>query len=124
MLSDMNTSMMEVERLDRVGDRLMVTGVMMGNFPAEIYLEPADLLGVIGLHLRASPLTFVLGLPYFWLRCYWRRPENRSLGARVRGVMLSGALAMAALCGFAVSVLGVVQLVRLAGGLLQGFGGT
>lgn len=120
MLSDMDTSMMEVERVDRVGDRLMVTGVMMGNFPAEVYLEPADLLAMVALHARPSPLSFVLGLPYFWLRCYWRRPESRGLGARIRGVALSLGLALAGLCGIAVVVLGIVELVQLISAALSG----
>ena len=115
MMSDMNTTMMEVERVDRIDDRLMVTGVMMGNFPAEIYLEPADLLGVAALHMRTSPLTFLLGLPYFWLRCYWRRPENQGLGARARGLALSGALAVAELAVIVLPILGLVELTRLAG---------
>ncbi len=118
MMSDMNTTMMEVERVDRVGDRLMVTGTMMGSFPAEIYLEPGDLLGLIALHLRPSPLSFLLGLPYFWLRSYWRQPENRALGGRVRGMALSVALVLAGLCGVTAIVLGIVELTRLTGVLL------
>ncbi len=113
MLSDMNTTMMEVERVDRVGDRLMVTGTMMGSFPAEVYLEPEDLLAMIALHLRPSPLSFLLGLPYFWLRCYWSRPENSSIAARLRGGVLAISLALAALCVVAVVVSGLVQLARL-----------
>ena len=110
MLSDMDTTMMEVERVDRVGDRLMVTGIMMGNFPTEAYLEPDDLLTMIALHLRPSPLTFVFGLPYFWLRCYLRRAENQSLGGRIRGVGIAAALAVGGLALIAVLVLGLVQL--------------
>ncbi len=115
MMSDMNTTMMEIERVDRVGDRLMITGIMMGNFPTEIYLEPSDLLGIIALHLRASPLSFVLGLPYFWLRCYWRHPENRAPGARARGLALSAALVLAGLCGIAAVVAGLMKITRLTG---------
>ncbi|MFQ5667321.1 MAG: hypothetical protein ACE5I7_12935 [Candidatus Binatia bacterium] len=110
MLSDMNTTMMEVERVDRVADRLMVTGIMMGNFPAEIYLTPDDLLAMIALHLRPSPLAFLLGLPYFWLRCHWQRPENRRLSARARVLVLSTILAFAGLCGAAALMLGLFQL--------------
>lgn len=113
MLSDMNTTMMEVERVDRVGDRLMVTGVMMGSFPAEAYLEPADLLAMITMHLRPSPLSFLLGLPYFWLRCYRSRPENSGVAARVRGGAIAVGLALAGLCVIAVPVLGLVLLTRL-----------
>jgi len=116
MLSDMNTTMMEVERVDRVGDRLMVTGTMMGSFPAEVYLEPADLLAMIAMHLRPSPLSFILGLPYFWLRCYLQRPENAGFGARLRGGTLAVTLALAGLCGLIVPVFGLVELTRLAGG--------
>ncbi len=118
MMSDMNTTMMEVERVERVEDRLMVTGVMMGNFPTEIYLEPSDLLGLLVMHLRPSPLSFVLGLPYFWLRRYWCRPENSTLGARARGMAMSGALAIAGLCGTAAVVAGLIELTRLTGLLL------
>ena len=113
MMSDMNTTMMEIERVDRVGDRLMITGTMMGNFPTEIYLEPGDLLGIMALHLRPSPLSFVLGLPYFWLRCYWRRPENRAPGARARGMVLSAAVVVAGLCGVAAVVAGLIHITRL-----------
>jgi hypothetical protein len=117
MMSDMNTTMMEIERVDRVGDRLMVTGVMMGNFPTEIYLEPGDLLGIVALHLRPSPLSFILGLPYFWLRSYWRRPENRAPGARARGIVLSAACVTAGLGGVAAIVLGLLEFARrMAGG--------
>lgn len=116
MMSDMNTTMMEVERVERVGDRLMVTGVMMGNFPAEIYLEPDDLLGLIALHLRPSPLSFVIGLPYFWLRRRWSRPENQALGSRLRGVAISAALVVVGAGAVAAVVLGTVELARLAGG--------
>ena len=116
MLSDMNTTMMEVERVDRVGDRLMVTGTMMGSFPAEVYLEPADLLAMIALHLRPSPLSFVLGLPYFWLRCYLQRPENAGFSARLRGGMVAVTLALAGMCAVVVPVVGLVRLTRLAGG--------
>ena len=112
MMSDMNTTMMEIERVDRVGDRLMVTGIMMGNFPTEIYLEPSDLLGIIAMHLRPSPLSFVLGLPYFWLRSFWRRAEATP-GARVRGIVLSAALVTAGLGGVAAIVFGLFQLTRL-----------
>lgn len=115
MMSDMNTTMMELERVERAGDRLMVTGVMMGNFPTEVYLEPSDLLGIVALHLRPSPLSFILGLPYFWLRCYWRRPENRALGARAKGVALLAAFVIAGLCAAAAVVLGLIGVTRLAG---------
>ncbi len=117
MMSDMNTTMMEIERVERVGDRLMVTGVMMGNFPTEIYLEPSDLLGIIALHLRPSPLSFILGLPYFWLRSYWHRPENRAPGARARGIALSAACVTAGLGSVAAIVFGLLEFARrMAGG--------
>jgi hypothetical protein len=119
MMSDMDTTMMEVERIDRVGDRLMVTGIMMGNFPAEIYLEPSDLLAMIAMHLRPSPLSFVLGLPYFWLRCYRRREGEQDLGARLRGAAVFLGLAAAGLCAAAVLGLGVVALARLAGASME-----
>lgn len=118
MLSDMNTTMMEIERVDRVDDRLMVTGIMMGNFPTEIYIEPDDLLAMVAMHLRPSPLGFLLGLPYFWLRRYWHREENRNIGARVRGVLVSALVALAQLLGLAVFVLGLGRLARLAWSLL------
>ncbi len=118
MLSDMNTTMMEIERVDRAEDRLRVTGIMMGNFPAEIYIEPDDLLAMVAMHLRPSPLGFLLGLPYFWLRRYWQREENRSLGARVRGVLVSALVALAQLLGLAVFALGLMRLAHLAGSLL------
>lgn len=113
MTSDMDTTMMEVERVDRAGDRLMVTGVMMGNFPTEIYLEPADLLALVALHLRASPLGFVAGLPWFWLRRYLARPENRSLGGRLRGAAIFAAFAGAELLALAAFVLGMARLAAL-----------
>lgn len=113
MMSDMNTTLMEIERVDRVGDRLMVTGTMMGNFPAEIYLEPSDLLGIIALHLRPSPLSFMVGLPYFWLRRFWRRPENASPGGRAKGIALSAAFLTAGLGGVAAFVFAVIEFTRL-----------
>jgi len=117
MLSDMDTTMMEVERVDRAGDRLLVTGVMMGNFPAEIYLEPDDLLAMIAMHLRLSPLTFVLGLPYFRLRCHWRRPENNGAGARLRSLLTSLLVGLGGLFGIVALILGTAQIVRLLAGL-------
>lgn len=120
MVSDMDTTMMEVERVDRVGDRLMVTGVMMGNFPTEIYLDPADLLAMAGMHLRPSPLSFVVGLPYFWLRRSWRLAEGGGVGARVRVVLGALGLGAAACLGVGVALLGVVELIRLAAALLRG----
>ena len=114
MVSDMDTTMMEVERVDRVGDRLMVTGVMMGNFPTEVFLEPADMLAMLVLHLRLSPLSFVIGMPYFWLHRYWQQPENAGLAARAKGLAFSVLFAAAGLGLVAVIVLGLVQLVRLA----------
>ncbi len=116
MMSDMNTTMMEVERVDRVGDRLMVTGTMMGNFPAEIYLGPNELLGLVAMHLRPSPLSFVVGLPYFWLRCHWSQEENQTLGARVKGVAVSAALLVGGLCVVSAIVLGLIDLARLVAG--------
>ncbi len=118
MLSDMNTTMMEVERVDRAEDRLVVTGVMMGNFPAEVYLEPDDLLAMVTMHMRPSPLTFVLGLPYFWLRRYLQRPENQGIGARIRGVALSLGLAVGEIVAVIALVVGFVDLARLALALL------
>jgi hypothetical protein len=112
MMSDMNTTMMEIERVDRVGHRLMVTGVMMGNFPTEIYLEPSDLLGIIAMHLRPSPLSFVLGLPYFWLRSFWQR-SDAAPGTRLRGIALSAAFVVVGLGGVAAIVFGLLGLTRL-----------
>ena len=117
MVSDMETTMMEVERVDRVGDRLMVTGVMMGNFPTEVYLEPADMLAMFVLHLRFSPLSFVIGLPYFWLHRYWQQPENAGLVARAKGLAFSMLFTVAGLGLIAAVLLGVVQLVRFGFGL-------
>jgi len=117
MVSDMDTTMMEVERVDRAGDRLMVTGIMMGNFPTEAFLEPDDLLTMIAMHLRPSPLGFLAGLPYFRLRSRWHRPENRSVGARMREVGLSVLLALAVLTGVTAMVVGLVQIARFAIGL-------
>ncbi|MBI4514329.1 MAG: hypothetical protein HY699_00725 [Deltaproteobacteria bacterium] len=113
MVSDMDTTMMEVEQVDRVGDRLMIKGTMMGSFPADIYIEPQALLGLLLMHLRPAPLSFVFGLPYFWLRCYWRREENRSAPARAKGVALAAGMALAAAGGVVVLLLGLVQLMRL-----------
>lgn len=117
MVSDMDTTMMEVERVDRVGDRLMVTGVMMGNFPTEVYLEPADMLAMLALHLRLSPLSFVVGMPYFWLHRYWQQPENASFAARAKGVAFSVLFAAGGLALVVALVIGIFQLIRLLAGL-------
>ncbi|MFI5394307.1 MAG: hypothetical protein ACHQ9S_02130 [Candidatus Binatia bacterium] len=113
MMSEMNTTMMEIECAERVGDRLMVTGVMMGSFPTEIYVEPSDLVSLAALLLRPSPLSFVLGLPYFWLRRYWQRPENQAPGTRARGLVIAVASALIGLAIAAAVVLGLLQAIRL-----------
>ncbi len=121
MVSDMDTTMMEVERVDRVGDRLMVTGTMMGSFPTEIFLEPGDLLAMAGMHLRPSPLSFVLGLPYFLLRRAWARAADEGgIAAKLRAVATSAAVALAGCLGAVVIALGCVALLRLVADLLHG----
>ncbi len=114
MVSDIGTTMMEVEGVERVADRLRVTGVMMGNFPAEFYLEPADLLAMIALHLRPSPLGFVLGLPYFYLRSLWRREECRSPAARARALGTAALLALGWLAAGLIGIVGIAHVLRLA----------
>ena len=112
MVSDMDTTMMEIERIDRAGDRLKITGLMMGNFPAEIYMEPGDLLAIAKLHFRPSPLGFVIGLPYFWLRSYWRKNENRNVPARLKGLLLVIAGTAALLAAAAALAVGFWTVAR------------
>jgi len=62
----------EFYSVSRQGNRLVIDGKALGTFRMDMILTPGEVVRAFRLVLNWATITFLLLLPYFWIRRFWR----------------------------------------------------
>jgi hypothetical protein len=68
ILSETGTDMMTLEEFGRDGRRMTVRGAVMGAWPSTMYVEPRDVVKLVGMLLRPRVLGYLVSVPFLLLR--------------------------------------------------------
>jgi succinate dehydrogenase/fumarate reductase flavoprotein subunit len=75
ILNEDGSSVLDVERIEKAGDRLRMKGRLMGSFSTNMYLDATGFYRMLRMIIRPSTIVFALLSPVYWLRNFYR---NRS----------------------------------------------
>ncbi|MBL7120094.1 MAG: hypothetical protein ISS53_05365 [Dehalococcoidia bacterium] len=78
VLSDQEVSILDIEAIDRAGNKLHVQGMLMGTLPTDMYVGVEDFYRVLVMLLSPSVLTFALLSPFHWVKSCCRTYGRRS----------------------------------------------
>jgi hypothetical protein len=68
ILTEQGQSMIDIEKMYRVSDKLCMQGKLMGQFPTKVYLSGGDFYRMLVMLLKPAPLSFVLLSSFYLLR--------------------------------------------------------
>lgn len=68
IVSDQGAEMMTLEKFGRDGDRMIVQGSLMGAWSSTMFVDPADVLPMIGLLLNWQIIGYMLSLPWILIK--------------------------------------------------------
>lgn len=75
IVNEQGKTVMSMNSVGREGDRLAINGVMMGAWPADMYVGPEDFLSMLKMVLRKpAVIGYVFQLPFILRRT---RAETR-----------------------------------------------
>ena len=80
VLTDEGRSVIEVESLSRMGDKLAMHGVLMAQIEATVFIEAEEMFRIIPMLLRPGVLLFLLISPFYWLRAKLRSSKEEEDG--------------------------------------------
>ena len=75
ILNEDGSSVLDLEGIEKVGDRLCMKGRLMGSFSTNMYLDATGFYRMLRMLIRPATIAFVLLSPVYWLRDFYR---NRS----------------------------------------------
>ena len=117
-MSEIGTVMMEVDQIDRKGERLRMRGKMMGQFPQNIFISAEEMVQMVAKFTAPRVLLYFVLFPFFLLAGYLRKPQGKEgLGSFGQVIAL---LTTMFLLMMSYTYLGDHQLA--GGGLLISFG--
>jgi len=93
ILNEDGTSLLGLESVQKVGDRLRMQGKLMGSFATKMYLDAGGLFRLLGMMLGKAPLLFILLSPWYWIASYRKTTQDHGLKKAAR-VALAGGLAL------------------------------
>jgi hypothetical protein len=67
IISDNGAPMMILQQLRRKGDKLEITGQIMGAWPSKMYITPDEFGGFIRLALSWSVISYLLLYPFYYI---------------------------------------------------------
>jgi hypothetical protein len=68
ILTDDGQSLIDIEMIYRMGDKLCMQGKLMGQFPASVYLSVGSFYRLLAMLLRPAALSFTFLSSFYWLR--------------------------------------------------------
>jgi len=73
ILNEDGSSVLDVEGIEKAGDRLCMKGKLMGSFSTNMYLDSSGFYRLLAMMMRWSTLTFALLSPVYWFKSRRRR---------------------------------------------------
>jgi succinate dehydrogenase/fumarate reductase flavoprotein subunit len=73
ILNEDGSSVLDVEGIEKVGDRLCMKGKLMGSFSTNMYLDSSGFYRLLAMMMRWSAITFALLSPVYWFKSRRRR---------------------------------------------------
>ena len=74
IMTEDGTSVIDIDRISRKGNKLFMHGLLMGQFDTAVYITPDDVFKIIPMMLKPQPLVFILLSPFFWA---WNRISRK-----------------------------------------------
>jgi len=68
IISDKGSPMMTLQKIEKKGDKLEVTGALMGAWPTKMYITVDEFGGFLRVALSWSVISYLLTYPYYYLR--------------------------------------------------------
>ncbi|MBI4300679.1 MAG: hypothetical protein HY677_06050, partial [Chloroflexi bacterium] len=105
------TGVIEINEMERIGDRLRMKGILMGQFQTQVYVGPGDFFRMFKLLLfSSSALRFAILSPFLWVKHYRREyPESSSAGL-ILPLSLAIILVFVLTFLLAMAILGIISL--------------
>ena len=72
ILNEDGSSVLDLEGIEKAGDRLRVKGRLMGSFSTNMYVDATGLYRMLRMLIKPSTIAFVLLSPIYWLRDFYR----------------------------------------------------
>ncbi len=113
IVSDQGTSVIDVEQMDKAGDRLRMKGTLVGQFETQVYVGPADFYRMFRLLLFGpSALGFVLLSPLLWVKNYRKEYAGSATTTRITiAVSVTALILLVLVFLIAMMALGIYTLV-------------
>lgn len=70
IITEDGTSVIDIHRMSRKGNKLFMHGLLMGQFDTAVYITPDDVFKIIPMLLKPGPLAFIFLSPFLWV---WNR---------------------------------------------------
>lgn len=68
IMTEDGSSVIDIDKMTRNGRKLVMHGMLMGQFDTDVYITPADVFKLIPMMIKPGPLAFVLMSPFV---CLW-----------------------------------------------------
>lgn len=68
ILNEDGSSVLDVEGIEKAGDRLRMKGKLMGSFSTNMYLDSGGFYRLLAMMMRRSGITFALLSPVYWFK--------------------------------------------------------
>jgi 3-oxosteroid 1-dehydrogenase len=68
ILNEDGSSVLDVAGIEKVGDRLLMKGRLMGSFSTNMYLDSGGFFRLLAMMMRRSALAFALLSPIYWFK--------------------------------------------------------
>jgi hypothetical protein len=68
ILNEDGSSVLDLEAVQKTGDRLRMKGRLMGSFDTNMYMDASGLYRFLGMAIRWGTIKFLLLSPVYWYR--------------------------------------------------------
>ena len=68
ILNEDGSSVLDLEAVQKTGDRLRMKGRLMGSFDTNMYMDASGLYRFLGMAIRWGTIKFLLLSPIYWYR--------------------------------------------------------
>jgi len=72
ILNEDGSSVLDLEGIEKAGDRLCMKGRLMGSFSTNMYIDATGFYRMLRMLIRPSTIVFALLSPVYWLRDFYR----------------------------------------------------
>ena len=78
IMTEDGTSVIDIDKMTRNGKKLVMHGMLMGQFDTDVYITTADVFKLIPMMIKPGPLAFVLMSPFIWVWDRIKRDRARA----------------------------------------------